>query len=711
MKNDRVALLSFLFFGLAACVNNGRLESRPPAGDQSDLYQDASELWIFERGDEDQEGAARTAPATGEDGWFVGQDGRFQHERAEIMGEEPETTDLPACGGLLTDDPHSHHQVPVPLEHTDVKGEIRGAIATVDVEQRFHNPYDEKIEAVYVFPLPEKAAVHDFLMKIGERTIRGIVRERKEAEQIYERAKSGGYVASLLTEERPNIFTQKVANIEPGASLAISIRYFDTLPLRDGWYEFVFPMVVGPRFNPPASHDGVGAVARGASGSSGQATEVSYLAPGERSGHDIALALDLDAGLPIQDWECRTHQVDVARKDGGHLQVALKPDDRIPDRDFVLRYRVASDELATSVVTGRDERGAYFALTLQPPATADRLEREPVELVFVLDTSGSMEGQPLDLCKDAMRRALEELDERDSFQIMNFSEEVASFARKPVPATHENLKRGLEFVHELQTGGGTMMIKGIQAALSLPGDPERQRIVAFLTDGFIGNEAEILAEERRLLGSTRVFAFGVGSSVNRYLIEELAHEGRGVSAYVGLHDDAAQTMEAFLERIRRPALEHIELASSDLALADVYPQTIPDLFSGRPLTIVARFDERTPSSTHWIDVRGRVGGRSLAIPVRLDRDGASATALPWIFGRARIASLSSQALVARDTERAEITSAIRETALEYGLSSAYTAFVAVDSMTRTQGDHGVSVEVPVNLPAGTRYETTVKGRE
>jgi Ca-activated chloride channel family protein len=198
--------------------------------------------------------------------------------------------DAPTCGTLMAKLPGEEEEVPLPLKHTDVQGQISGYIATVEVTQQFHNPYSEKIEAVYVFPLPQNAAVNEFIMVIGERRIRGIIREREEAERIYEQARSQGYVASLLTQERPNIFTQKVANIEPENEIDINIKYFNTLAYVDGWYEFVFPMVVGPRFNPPAFSDGVGAVGRRKYSTSGQKTEVQYLKPGERSGHDISLS-------------------------------------------------------------------------------------------------------------------------------------------------------------------------------------------------------------------------------------------------------------------------------------------------------------------------------------------------------------------------------------------------------------------------------------
>jgi len=268
--------------------------------------------------------------------------------------------DVPGTGALLALTGQDTEEVPLPLEHTDVTAGIIGYIASVEVTQQFHNPFDTKIEAKYVFPLPQNAAINDFLMTIGQRTIRGIIRERREAEQIYQQARAQGFVTSLLTQERPNIFTQKVANIEPGRRIDVNIKYFNTLAYVDGWYEFVFPMVVGPRYNPPGSTDGVGAVARGRRGASGQSTELQYLAPHERSGHDISLAVVLDAGVKIEQITCNTHVIRKHLDTPETASVTLSDADTIPNKDFVLRYRVAGDRVKSALVTHQDERGGFW---------------------------------------------------------------------------------------------------------------------------------------------------------------------------------------------------------------------------------------------------------------------------------------------------------------------------------------------------------------
>jgi Ca-activated chloride channel homolog len=610
--------------------------------------------------------------------------------------------DLPGSGALTTT--VKDKEVPVPLKHTEVKADVSGYIATVSVTQKFHNPFSEKIEAKYVFPLPTNAAVNEFIMTIGERRIRGIIREREEAEKIYLAARNQGYVASLLTQERPNIFTQSVANIEPGKEIDIDIKYFHTLAYVDGWYEFVFPMVVGPRFNPPDTTDGVGAVARGAAGESGQKTEVQYLKPGERSGHDIAVNVDIAAGVDIDAVACPSHAVDTLRVNDSHYTVALSKQDAIPNKDFVLRYKVAGKTIKANFITHQDRRGGFFTLMLYPPEDMSKTLRRPLEMVFVLDCSGSMDGAPIAKAKEAARRAIKRLGADDTFQIINFSNDASSLGKSPVPATPENVRRGLKYIDGLQTEGGTMMIAGIKAALDFPHDPRRFRLVSFLTDGYIGNENEIFREVDKRLGASRLFSFGVGSSVNRYLLDGLARMGRGAVAYVGLDESAGDMVDKFYERIAHAAMTDITVDWGGLEVSDVYPKRIPDLFVGRPVILTGRYKGDGEAT---VRVKGRVGEgeKEIALKINASEDQAAHSGVPLVWARAKIADLSDQAV--RDGEK-EYLGQIKSVAIEYGLMSAYTAFVAVDSLTKTSGDHGTTVVQPVLVPEGVKYETTVK---
>jgi Ca-activated chloride channel homolog len=631
-------------------------------------------------------------PSGSEELWILARDG------GGAAGPPEET---PGSGALMAK--VEEKQVPMPLKHTDVWASVSGYIGTVEVTQQFLNPYSSKIEAVYVFPLPHNAAVNEFIMTIGERRIRGIIRERKEAEQLYRDAKRQGYVASLLTQERPNVFTQSVANIEPGKQIDVNIKYFHTLEYADGWYEFVFPMVVGPRFNPPGLTNGIGAVARGQSGVSGQSTEVHYLRPNERSGHDISLKLEVEAGVPIEEFKCPTHVVTSETVAPGRLTVALNPANSVPNKDFVLRYRVAGDRIKSSLLTHRDERGGYFTLMLYPPQELGALERQPLELVFVLDCSGSMSGRPIEQAKAAVKRGLRLLQPGDSFQLISFSINASRLGDAPLEASPENVERGLRYLDSLQGEGGTMMIEGIKAALDFAHDPQRLRFVCFLTDGYIGNEAEILGEIHRRLGAARIFSFGIGSAVNRYLIDHMAKAGRGAVAYLGPKASAARIMEDFFGRISHPALTDLRIDWGGLGVSEVFPSSLPDLFVGRPVILTGRFAGQQDTV---IGVHGTAADQPIEVTVPASLTAAAShKGLPSVWARMKIAALADQSSYQPD---AELPEAIKQAALDYSLMSAFTAFVAVDSTRRTEGAQGTTVPVAVPVPDGVKYETTVE---
>lgn len=641
-------------------------------------------------------GGPAMPPAPDEELWVIAKPSASQRT-------EDQSVESPGTGSLMARVPDRSEPVPIPLKQTDVQTHIAGYIATVDVTQQYHNPYSGKIEAVYVFPLPANAAVNEFLMTIGERKIRGIIREREEAQRIYERAKHQGYVASLLTQERPNIFTQSVANIEPGKAIDINIKFLHTLEYVDGWYEYVFPMVVGPRFNPPGYTEGVGTVGRGDRGKSGQTTEIQYLRPEKRSGHDIAVNVSIDAGVKIEQIESRNHKIEMSRPEEGLVKVALHPSDTIPNKDFVLRYKVAGETVKTALMTQRDECGGFFTLMIFPPDSMRDLPRQPLELVFALDVSGSMSGKPIEQSRAAIRYALTHMLPDDTFQVIRFASGSQRMSERPLPATPENVRRGLNYIEAMEAGGGTMMLEGVKESLNFPGDESRLRFVSLLTDGYIGNEVEILREVHHSRGNARVFGFGVGSAPNRYLLDGMARLGTGVVAYIGLNARAARVMADFFERISHPALVHVTVDWGKMRVSDVYPQRIPDLFVGRPVILTGRFEGHSPTT---IRVRGKVGGesRTIEIPVHPDDFYGKHRGIASVWARMKISELTDQSLWQTDTNWA---SAMRQVALEYGLVSAYTAFVAVDSGTRTAGDHGTTVAVPVPVPEGVRYETTV----
>jgi Ca-activated chloride channel family protein len=528
----------------------------------------------------------------------------------------------------------------LPLESTSVDAGISGYIATVNVLQKYHNPYSDKIEAVYVFPLPQNAAVTDFVMIVGDRKIRGIIREKEEAQRIYQQAKSQGYRASLLIQERPNIFKQRVANIEPGKRIDISITFFNTLKYENGEFEFVFPTVVGPRYNPAGQSDGIGAVGRDTHSGSGQSTDVRYLRPNETTAHNIAINVDIDAGVSIEKVYSRSHVINVDKKSPSHAVVTLSPNDRIPNKDFMVRYKTSGREVKTAMMVHKGDKGNYFTLMLQPPEDLKNLPRIPREMVFVLDCSGSMSGRPLNKAKEAVRRALRNLNADDTFQMIRFSSNASALGPNPVPATPDNVKKGLEYLESLNSYGGTEMIEGIKAALDFPHDKSRLRIISFMTDGYIGNEYQILAAIHERLGASRIFSFGVGNSVNRYLLERMAVMGRGAVAYVGLDESAGEAVDRFYDVATRPAMANIDIDWGNLKVDDVYPKRIPDLFVGRPVMITGRLKN---NASGRIRIKGQAGEERLHFDMNVNPDSSEAKhqGIRSVWARCRLAELSN----------------------------------------------------------------------
>src|SRR5215211_5062812 len=622
-----------------------------------------------------------------------------------------QTGDTP--GALTVIDATGKPKSTCPLKHTDVKAEISGFISRVVVTQHFENPFPEKIEAVYTFPLPQNAAVDDMTMSVGERTVRGKILPREEAQAVYDAAKSSGKVAGLLDQERPNIFTQSVANILPGEQVKIMISYVEKLSYVNGAYEFVFPMVVGPRYVPRSAKQV--SQGNGFAPDTNQVPDASRITPksppaGMRSGHDISLEVALDAGLIIDNIDSKTHPINVQRPDAHSARLRLKEDATIPNKDFVLRYDVAGQAIQDALLTHRSDKGGFFTLILQPPDRVTAQDVTPKELVFVLDTSGSMQGFPIEKAKETMKLALDNLYPSDTFNLITFAGDTQILFPKPVAATKANLGKAQAFLRSRSGSGGTEMMTAIKAALEPSDDQSHIRIVCFMTDGYVGNDMEIISEIQKHQNA-RVFAFGIGESVNRFLLDKMAETGRGEVEYVSLNDDGSAAARRFHERVRNPLLTDITIDWNGLSVADVYPQRIPDLFGAKPVILTGRFSSAGRAT---IRLRGKMAGNDFVreIPVELPETMASHDVLASLWARRRIDSLMDQDYSGAQAGnmRPELKDTITQLGIEYRLMTQFTSFVAVQEMIVTDGGQSRRVDVPVEVPEGVNRQA-VMGRE
>jgi Ca-activated chloride channel family protein len=515
------------------------------------------------------------------------------------IGQHPAGMPNVTQGSLYAQDKEGKILGPCPLENTSVRTEISGFLARVRVRQEFENSFAEAIEAVYTFPLSQKGAVDDMTMTVGTRTIRGKIMKRDDARAAYEQARTEGKTASLLDQERPNIFTQSVANIMPGEKVVVEISYVETLKYEDGAYEFVFPMTVGPRYNPASVSD---------------ASKVSPPVAVDRPGHDIAIEVNLDSGVPVEAIRSASHDIQQINVTPSKAQVTLKSEKTIPNKDFVLRYDVTGGRIQDAILAHRGERGGFFTMILQPPDEVASEDRTPKEIVFVLDTSGSMEGFPIEKAKEAMKLSLDGLYPEDTFNLITFAGDTHVLFEKPVPATHANLMQALGFLETRRGSGGTEMMKAIKAALAPSGTSAHLRIVCFMTDGYVSNEAEIIAEIQKR-PSARVFSFGIGDSVNRYLLDKMAEAGKGEVEYVSLAEDGSKAAMRFYKRVRTPLLTDLSIEWNGLPVADVYPDRLGDLFSAKPVIMHGRY---TKAAGGKALLRGKLAGQEYRREIVVD---------------------------------------------------------------------------------------------
>jgi Ca-activated chloride channel family protein len=576
--------------------------------------------------------------------------------------------------------------VSAPLLEARYEVDVNGMLARTHLRQTFENTSGEWIEGVYVYPLPERAVVDSLELIVGERHVAGEIRERVRAQVEYEQAKHAGRRAGLVESERPNMFTTSVANIGPGERVTIEIAYQELVRFADGVFSLRLPLVVGPRYVPasqalvaPVDTARIAAVVRD---------------PREGLGNPVELAVSLDAGIPIAELRSLYHAVQQRRVSASRREVSFAYTSVPADRDFVLEWTAPTQTpqatLFTETVDGED-----YGLLMFVPPVANAVRALPREVVFVIDTSGSMDGTSITQARQALLFALERLTPADSFNIVRFDSSTQLLHRYPVAATAEALAEAAAYVRSLQSGGGTEMFPAINAALHQFGsdDGERVQQVVFITDGNVGNEADLFALIERELGNARLYTVGIGSAPNSYFMANAARFGRGVHTFIGDINEVSDRMSALFAKIAQPVLTDISIAWPDGRAREVYPQRISDLFAGEPLLVAVRGP--LPAG---FSLQGRMHGSEWSEDV-VRRGATKGDGIARQWASMRVAALLEQRH--RDDPVDPVYRAVVATALEHGLVTRYTSLLAVDrNPVRAPGQPLPAVAVPTNLPAG-----------
>jgi Ca-activated chloride channel family protein len=573
----------------------------------------------------------------------------------------------------------------LPLKDTRVEIAISGVIADVRVVQTYRNEGRNPINASYVFPASTRAAVYGMRMKIRDEIIYAKIKEREAAKQEFETAKNEGKTASLLEEQRPNVFSMSLANIMPDDEIQVELRYTELIVSTDGTYEFVYPTVVGPRY---PSRDAKG---------SGGPVGAGYLREGEKPTSTLHIDVRVAAGLPIRELSCPSHQIAPVWESPSVAGLTL--DDAEPfhgNRDLVLRYRLTGGQIASGLMLFQGEGENFFLYMAQPPQRVEAEDVPPRDYVFVVDVSGSMEGFPLDTAKRLLEDLIGKLRPTDYFNVVLFAGDSTVLSETPLEANSNNVARALDLLSQQRGSGGTELLEALKTATNLPGAEGVSRSIILVTDGYVSGEKGAFDHIRANLGNANVFAFGIGSSVNRYLIDGVAKAGRGEPFIVTSEGEAAAAAEKFRTYIENPVLTDVKVRAYGFEIYDMQALDQPDLFASRPVIV---FGKWRGSPTGTIELTGSTGRGDYASTLDVsavqpdERNGA----LRYLWARSRIAELSDYG--SADLPEGSIRE-ITDIGLKYNLLTAYTSFIAVREKVVNPNGDASNVEQPLPLPVG-----------
>jgi len=576
----------------------------------------------------------------------------------------------------------------LPLKSTRADVKIAGVVAEVKITQVYRNTGQKTLEAIYVFPGSTRAAVHAMRMTIGERVVEANIMERQKARETYEQAKKDGKTASLLEQQRPNVFQMNLANILPNDEIKVELKYMELLIPEDHIYEFVYPTVVGPRYTTKTAEGAV---------DTDKWVQNPYLHEGQTPPYTFGLNVELTSGVPIASLTSSSHEVEIKYSGKTAAQVSLKDEKTGGNKDFVLRYTLAGGKIETGLMLYPGQEENFFMLMLEPPARVKPEAVLPREYIFIVDVSGSMHGFPLDTAKVLMKNIISGLKTQDFINVLLFASGSAVLSPTgSLPATEANQAKALAFIQSQPGGGGTNIVPALEQALALPRTQGVSRIVTVVTDGYVDVESRVFQLIRDNLGTANLFAFGIGTSVNRHLIEGMARAGMGETFVVLNSGEAAKQAAKFRQYIANPVLTDIKVAYEGFQASEVEPQALPDLFAMRPLTLLGKY-QGSPAGA--IVVRGKTaqGPYEQRLELKEAKAGPENAALRLLWARQRIMNLVDFSRVDRDNQ--QVVKEVTALGLKYSLMTPYTSFVAVDQVKRADGQV-VTVKQPLPLPEG-----------
>ncbi len=604
---------------------------------------------------------------------------------------------------------------PAPLLDQQVRIFISGMTAKAVVRQQFENRSSEWIEAVYAFPLPDESAVEKLRMQVGERIIEGEIKEKKEAKKIYEKAKSEGKKSSLLVQRRPNIFTTSVANIGPGERITVEIEYQQVVGFADNRFSLRFPMVIAPRYIPgiPVAGESPAQLSFGGGGwarDTDQVPDASHitphvLEPGNKKINPIELFIELSAGFSLARVESLYHGMAIDEHEDNVYSLAFNGEVKA-DRDFVLEWEAKrGSEVSAALFSEMKGEEQYMLLMVMPPEKQGAIQRFPREMIFVLDTSGSMAGASILQAKKALKLAISRLDPNDRFNVIEFNSSARSFFSSPQIADTENTGRAMQFVENLQADGGTEISQALQLALDGRKDTNRLRQVVFLTDGSVGNEEQLFSIIGERLGDSRLFTVGIGSAPNSFFMTRAASMGRGTFTYIGKVEEVHERMTDLFQKLENPVITGLRLSlpENKSMHMEYFPNPLPDLYAGEPLMVSLK----TEVPLEGLILSGNRAGQSWGVDMNM-RTHADRQGIATLWARKKIRNQMESLHLGMDKEKVRKT--VLATALEHHLVSKYTSLVAVEKMVSRPADKEiVRKDQKTNLPHGWQYDKVFGG--